>query len=87
MVGWVGFEPTANWLRAKCSTPELPTRLVWWAGQELNLRQKRYERPALTTELPARTALQCKNLNKNHNPNHTNGVPKTSRAKKYVSLA
>jgi hypothetical protein len=27
---------------------------VWWAGQDSNLQPDRYERPALTIELPAR---------------------------------
>jgi hypothetical protein len=27
----------------------------WWAGQDSNLQPDRYERPALTIELPART--------------------------------
>ncbi len=31
MVGWVGFEPTTNGLKGRCSTAELPTliRLAW----------------------------------------------------------
>ena len=28
MVGWVGFEPTTNGLKGRCSTPELPSRYV-----------------------------------------------------------
>jgi hypothetical protein len=28
----------------------------WWAGQDSNLQPDRYERPALTIELPARLA-------------------------------
>ena len=28
--------------------------LQWWAGQDSNLQPDRYERPALTIELPAR---------------------------------
>ena len=27
----------------------------WWAGQDSNLQPDRYERPALTIELPARS--------------------------------
>jgi site-specific recombinase XerD len=29
-------------------------KIVWWAGQDSNLQPDRYERPALTIELPAR---------------------------------
>ena len=29
---------------------------VWWAWQDSNLQPDRYERPALTIELPARPA-------------------------------
>lgn len=29
LVGWVGFEPTADCLRGSCSTAELPTRCVF----------------------------------------------------------
>jgi hypothetical protein len=29
----------------------------WWAGQDSNLQPDRYERPALTVELPARAGL------------------------------
>jgi hypothetical protein len=30
------------------------TTRQWWAGQDSNLQPDRYERPALTIELPAR---------------------------------
>ncbi len=29
-------------------------RVMWWAGQDSNLQPDRYERSALTIELPAR---------------------------------
>ena len=29
MVGQVGIEPTANWLRANCSTTELLTQVIY----------------------------------------------------------
>ena len=31
--------------------------MEWWAGQDSNLQPDRYERPALTIELPALSAL------------------------------
>jgi hypothetical protein len=44
-----------------CCRPKCPTikkvngkKLDWWAGQDSNLQPDRYERPALTIELPAR---------------------------------
>jgi hypothetical protein len=30
---------------------------MWWAGQDSNLQPDRYERPALTVELPAPAGL------------------------------
>ena len=32
----------------------MPDDMRWWAGQDSNLQPDRYERPALTIELPAR---------------------------------
>ena len=37
-----------NWKRRFDAT-------AWWAGQDSNLQPDRYERPALTIELPARS--------------------------------
>lgn len=30
LVGRVGFEPTTNGLKVRCSTAELPTHFIWW---------------------------------------------------------
>ncbi len=41
--------------RYPAESPSIPIRVWgWWAGQDSNLQPDRYERPALTIELPAR---------------------------------
>jgi hypothetical protein len=39
---------------SKNQKPGRFNRTGWWAGQDSNLQPDRYERPALTIELPAR---------------------------------
>jgi hypothetical protein len=34
--------------------------ITWWAGQDSNLQPDRYERPALTIELPARSLARVR---------------------------
>ena len=53
MVGWVGLEPTTNALKGRCSTIELPTRLlkaVEWLfyARKPGMARKRIEKRTAT---------------------------------------
>jgi hypothetical protein len=50
--------PTSfNSLILNCLLSRVEPEKNWWAGQDSNLQPDRYERPALTVELPALAGL------------------------------